>query len=140
MSTFKKHIDVVASVEEFNANNTAGMYKEPWVVYVGDGNGEYTIYTSNSQDTEQPMPDALVALSTRVDKLEEEKVYCLEDEYESLVKNGVGLVTNVNGETYEIQFDENKLYCIYEPEETEENPDEPENNEPEDGGEENTES
>ena len=124
----KKHIDVVASMEEFKTNLDTGMYIVPWIVYVKDGANGYTVLTSASQETNQPMPDALESLSARVDALENEKIYCLEDEYEELIEKGVALITKLDGSRVEIEFDENKLYCIYEQEEEPEiNPDDSNN-------------
>lgn len=122
----KKHIDVVASMEEFKTNLDAGMYIVPWIVYVNDGANGYTVLTSASQETNQPMPDALESLSARVDALE--YVYCLEDEYEELVANGIAVITKPDGTHVEVKFDENQLYYIYEREEEPEiNPDDSNN-------------
>lgn len=122
----KKHIDVVASMEEFKTNLDAGMYIVPWIVYVNDGANGYTVLTSASQETNQPMPDALESLSARVDALE--YVYCLEDEYEELVANGIAVITKPDGTRVEVKFDENQLYYIYEREEEPEiNPDDSNN-------------
>ena len=41
-------------------------------------------------------------------------MYCLEDEYDNLVLNGKGWITNIDGTRSEVIFDEEKLYCIYE--------------------------
>ena len=109
-----KHIDVVASMEEFQTNLNAGVYIAPWVVYVGNGTDGYTVLTSSTQGTSQVAPDALEALSVRVDQLENERVFLLETQYEELVKNGSVWIND--GKT-EIKFNSNHLYYIYEPEE-----------------------
>ena len=128
-----KHIDVVASMEEFQNNKNAGKYLVPWVVYIGNTVDGYTIMTSGTQETSQPSPDALESLSARVDRLENERIFLLETQYEELVKNGYVWIND--GKT-RIDFNPEHLYYIYEPESEvpEVNPDESNN------GEENTES
>ena len=48
------------------------------------------------------------------------------EEYDILVENGYGWVTNLDGTRSEVVFDENKLYCIYEDDGPVVNPEEPE--------------
>jgi hypothetical protein len=63
--------------------------------------------------------------------LENEKVFCFEEEYDILVERGSGWITNLDGTRSEVVFDVNKLYCIYEDEGPTETPEEPTPNEPE---------
>lgn len=116
MSNIKKHTDVVASMEEFTANYDNGLYATPWIVYVGNNTDGYSVVYSNDENKSHASatPDAIESLKTRIQKLEDEKVYCLEDEYDNLVLNGSGWVTNIDGTRSEVVFDEEKLYCIYE--------------------------
>jgi hypothetical protein len=116
MSNIKKHTDVVASMEEFTANYDNGLYATPWIVYVGNNTDGYSVVYSNDENKSHASatPDAIDSLKTRIQKLEDEKVYCLEDEYDNLVLNGSGWVTNIDGTRSEVVFDEEKLYCIYE--------------------------
>ena len=116
MSTFKKHTDVVATEEAFNANLEAGKYSAPWIVYVGNDETGYKVYYSSDESHEigTSDPTYIDSLQKRIEKLEEEKVYCFDEEYNTLVTNGIGWVTNIDGERTEVTFDENKLYCIYE--------------------------
>lgn len=112
----KKHTDVVNSIEEFTVNYEQGLYAAPWIVYVGnDADGYSVIYSNDENDSiSSVQPDFIESLSNRLSKLENEKVYCYEDEYDELVVNGYGWVTNIDGSRSEVQFDENVLYCIYE--------------------------
>lgn len=134
MSNFKKHIDVVASIEEFQTNLDNGIYYAPWVVYVSNADGGYTILTSNTQDENITLPDVFESLSNRINKLEEEKVYCLEEEYNELIEKGTAWITDIDGTRKEVVFNSEHLYFIYKEEETEPTepkdeiiPEEPEN-------------
>ena len=53
-------------------------------------------------------------LCKRVENLENEKVYCYQDEYDELVLNGSAWVTHIDGSKREVTFDEKSLYYIYE--------------------------
>lgn len=119
MSNIKKHTDVVPSLEVFNQNYLNKMYIEPWVVYVGNDNDGYSVIYSNDEKkiSNSPAPEVVDVIKTRLRTLEDEKVFCLEDEYENLATNGHGWITDITGERYEVDFDENKMYFIYEKEE-----------------------
>lgn len=114
MSNMKKHTDVVASMEEFTANYDNGLYVAPWIVYVGNNTDGYSVIYSNDENNSHASatPDAIKSLETRIQKIE--GVYCLEEEYDNLVSNGSGWVTNIDGTRSEVEFDEEKLYYIYE--------------------------
>lgn len=116
MSNLKKHTDVVPSMEVFNKNYQNGMYIEPWVVYVGNDSTGYNVIYSNDEKkiSNIPTPDVIDNIKTRLRDIEDEKVFCLEDEYDNLVKNGIGWITDISGERIEVTFDENKMYYIYE--------------------------
>ena len=116
MNNAKKHTDVVASMEEFTTNYNNGVYTSPWVVYVGNSNDGYSVIYSNDENKHQNaiIPEAITSLTGRVEKLEDEKVYCYEDEYNILIEKGYGYVTTLDGIRVEVPFDETKWYCIYE--------------------------
>jgi hypothetical protein len=118
MSYIKKHTDVVASMEEFTTNYNNGVYFAPWIVYVGNNTDGYNVIYSNDEKKSHASatPDVIDSLKTRIQKLEDEKVYCYEDEYDELVQNGRGWVTNLDGTRREVVFDKNALYCVYEDE------------------------
>lgn len=132
MSKMKKHTDVVASMEEFTLNYNNGVYIAPWIVYVGDNAGGYTVIYSNDESKAQSSvtPNVIESLNQRINKLENEKIFCYESEYTYLVENGKGWVTNVDGTRTEILFDKNKLYFIYEEDGPTDVPDEPIPDEP----------
>ena len=113
----KKHTDVLATIEDFNANYEAGKYAAPWVVYVGNDTDGYDVIYSNDE-TRQVLeqPDIVESIMTRLATLENERVFCYEEEYEALVTNGSGWITNVDGTRTEVTYDPNKIYCIYEEE------------------------
>ena len=123
MSKLRKHTDVVASMEEFTTNYEQGLYAAPWIVYVGNDDTGYSVVYSNDEKRSHASADMdfIDSLANRVIALETEKVFCFEEEYDALVENGRGWVTNIDGTRSEVVFDENKLYCIYE----EEGPSEP---------------
>lgn len=127
MSNIKTHTDVVASMEEFTTKYESGAYAAPWIVYVGNNVDGYTVVYSNDETRTQSSitPDVIESLQKRISKLEEEKVYCYEDEYDVLVAEGKGWITKLDGTRVEVLFDKNKLYCIYEDEDIVEVPDEP---------------
>lgn len=128
MGNFKRHTDVVSTMEEFTTRYEQGIYITPWVVYVGnDDDGYSVIYSNDVNNSLLNKPDLIDSLSNRINKLETEKIYCYENEYEELVINGQGWVTNIDGTRSEVQFDESKIYCIYE----EEGPETPEEELPE---------
>lgn len=116
MSNFRKHTDVVANMDEFNENYNNGMYISPWVVYVGDDVNGYKVIYSNDENeiAGSIVPDVIESLNQRIRALEDEKVFCHEDEYNELIEKGVAWVTNVDGTRSEAVYDSNKLYCIYE--------------------------
>lgn len=117
MSIFRRHTDVVSTMEEFTSRYEQGTYIIPWVVYVGNDNDGYSvIYSNDINNSLSGKPDLIDSLSNRINKLETEKVYCYENEYEELVLNGEGLVTNLDGKRTYVEFDANKIYCIYEEE------------------------
>lgn len=132
MATIKKHTDVVASMDEFTANYEAGQYTAPWIVYVGNDTDGYSVLYSNDEkkDLNGMSPDFIDSLKSRIEALENEKVFCFEEEYDILVENGYGWVTNLDGTRSEVVFDENKLYCIYEDDGPVVNPEEPTPEEP----------
>lgn len=110
----KKHTDVVDSMDEFNRKFEEGIYAKPWIVYVGDGSGGYSVIYSNDEGKVSTSPDFAELITHRVEKLEDEKVFCTESEYEILVTTGTGWVTDTNGNKTEVEFDSSKMYYIYE--------------------------
>jgi hypothetical protein len=132
MSNIKKHTDVVASMEEFTTNYNNGAYTAPWIVYVGNNADGYSVIYSNDENKSHASatPDIIDSLTQRLTKLENEKVFCYEEEYDILVANKRGWVTNLDGTRSEVVFDANKLYCIYEEEGPAVNPDESSPEEP----------
>lgn len=118
MNYIKKHTDVVSSMEEFTTNYNNGTYIAPWIVYVGNNTEGYSVIYSNDENKTHPSatPEFIQLLSQRISALENEKVFCFEEEYEILVANKRGWVTNIDGTRSEVIFDANKLYCIYEEE------------------------
>lgn len=115
MSDIKKHTDVVSSMEEFTSNYEQGIYVAPWVVYVGNNTDGYSVIYSDDEKLQSTIePDFVQLLTKRVENLENEKVYCYQDEYDELVLNGSGWVTHIDGSKREVIFDEKSLYYIYE--------------------------
>ena len=115
MSVMKKHTDVVYSMEEFTSNYEQGIYVAPWVVYIGNNTDGYSIIYSDDEKQQSTIePDFVQLLSKRVENLENEKVYCYQDEYDELVLNGSAWVTHIDGSKREVTFDEKSLYYIYE--------------------------
>ena len=117
MDIFRRHTDVVSTMEEFTKRYEQGTYIIPWVVYVGNDNDGYSvIYSNDVNNSLLNEPELIVSLEKRIQKLETEKVYCYENEYEELVSKGKGWVTNIDGSRIEVTFDEDKVYCVYEEE------------------------
>lgn len=118
MSNIKTHTDVVASMEEFTTNYNNGLYTAPWIVYVGNNTDGYSVIYSNDENKAQTSvtPSVIESLTHRIQNLENEKVYCLEDEYDNLVANGSGWITDIDGTRREVVFEKDRLYCIYEDE------------------------
>lgn len=118
MSKIKKHTDIVNSYAEFEENVMNGFYEEPWVVYIKNDDGTYEIKYSNDVNRTHvsATPDIVDILEHRLRNLENEKIFCYEEEYDNLVTNGEGWITDINGERKYITFDENVLYHIYEEE------------------------
>lgn len=133
MAMIKRHTDVVASMDEFTSNYEAGLYVAPWIVYVGNDVDGYSVIYSNDEkkDLAGMTPDFIDSLKNRIEALETEKVFCFEEEYDVLVANGKGWVTNLDGSRSEVMFDESKMYFIYEDEGPTVTPDEPTPDEPE---------
>ena len=131
MAMTKRHTDVVSSMDEFTSNYEKGLYLAPWIVYVGnDTDGYSVIYSNDEQKGLDAKPEFIESLSKRIEALENEKVFCFEEEYDALVANGSGWVTNVDGTRSEVVFDANKLYYIYEDNGPEVSPEEPTPDEP----------
>ena len=117
MSFFRRHTDVVSTMEEFTTRYEQGIYITPWVVYVGNDNEGYSvIYSNDVNNSLSNEPELIDSLINRIQKLETEKVYCYENEYEELISKGNGWVTNLDGTRTEVVFDVDKIYCIYEEE------------------------
>lgn len=133
MAMIKRHTDVVASMDEFTSNYEAGLYVAPWIVYVGNDTDGYSVIYSNDEkkDLAGMTPDFIDSLKNRIEALETEKVFCFEEEYDILVANGRGWVTNLDGSRSEVVFDKDKMYLIYEDEGPTEQPEEPTPDEPE---------
>lgn len=122
MDYTKKHIDVVESKEIFETNFKNGVYSTPWVVYIKN-NDKYDVVYSNDQNR-VVLEDLNFAelLNRRIEILENEKVYCTENEYDELIANPTMDITihNIkNGIIVEEihRFDPTKLYYVYEEEE-----------------------
>ena len=115
MGNIKKHSDVVATMDEFRTKYEAGVYVAPWVVYVGNDNDGYTILYSNEEDRTlaEAEPSFIELISQRIANLESEKVFCYAAEYEALVENGTGWVTDTDGTCSEVTYDPKKLYFVY---------------------------
>lgn len=132
MNIIKKHADVVASMDIFEHNYNQGLYKSPWIVYVGNDNDGYNVIYSNDEKSHSSItPDVIESLKVRLENLESEKVFCYEEEYETLLINKHGWVTNIDGTRSEVVFDANKIYCIYEDKGPSVAPEEPTPNLPE---------
>lgn len=133
MINIKKHTDVVASMEEFTTNYENGIYMTPWIVYVGNNTDGYSVIYSNDENKEHPSatPEFISLLSNRIAALENEKVYCYEEEYDNLVQNGKGWITNMDGTRSEVVFNENHIYNIYEDDGPNVSPEIPEESTPE---------
>lgn len=116
MSNIKKHTDVVGSMEEFNAKYEQGVYSSPWIVYVGNDTDGYSVVYSNDEkhSISSATPDFIETITKRISALEEEKVFCYENEYDELVRNGSGWITNIDGTRSEVVYSDKSLYCIYE--------------------------
>lgn len=122
MEINKKHTDVVNSIEEFNSRFEAGVYAKPWIVYVDNGSGGYSVIYSNDEGRTSLTPEFESLITKRVENLENEKVFCKESEYETLIQNGEGWVTDVvldeNGEykKYWVTLQENdtRMFYVYE--------------------------
>lgn len=116
MSKVKKHTDVVASIEEFTANYENGEYVSPWIVYVGNNTDGYSVIYSNDENKmpASTTPGFIDSLKNRIQALEDKEVYCYQEEYDVLLLNGKGWVTNLDGTRSEVIYDDNKVYCIYE--------------------------
>lgn len=118
MGNFKKHTDVVSTMEEFQTNYDNGVYSAPWIVYVGNDVDGYNVMYSSDVDRNIAKEDTnfIESIITRIENLENEKVFCYEAEYEELAAKGSGWVTNIDGTRSEVVYDPKKLYCIYEEE------------------------
>ena len=122
MSNIKKHTDVVSSMEEFTSNYEQGLYVAPWIVYVGNNENGYSVIYSNDEkkNPNSSNLDVIDSINKRLQVLEEEKVYCYEEEYDKLLLNGIAWVTDIDGTRHEVEYDRTKLYCIYEDDGSEE--------------------
>ena len=110
---FNNHIGIYATMEEFQAN--ANLLKTPWVAYIG---------TPGSPDYKVIYPDDLVAENNSGVNIAEEilklkPVICTEDEYEKLITDGQGYVTDVDGTPTFVDYDPNVYYYTYDASELE---------------------
>lgn len=105
---FNNHIGIYATMEEFQANNH--LLKTPWVAYIG---------TPGSPDYKVIYPNDLVAENNSGVNIAEEilrlkPVICTEDEYEKLITEGKGYVTDVDGTVNgPVDYDPNVYYYTY---------------------------
>lgn len=114
----KKHTDVLATLDEFKTNYEAGLYQAPWVVYIGtDADGFQVMYsTDENKALEEADPVMINSIMTRLTALENKEQFCYPEEYDALVANGTGWVTNVDGTRMEVTYDPNVTYNLYEDE------------------------
>lgn len=104
---FNNHIGIYKTIEEFQ--ESVHLLEIPWVAYVGTpGTPEYKII----------YPDDLVAEDSEGVNIANEilrlkPVICTEEEYENLVVNGHGSVTDVNGVSNEVDYDPEVYYYTY---------------------------
>jgi len=131
MNNIKRHTDVVGTMDEFTANYEAGLYTAPWIVYVGNDTEGYSVMYSNDEKRalSESEPEVIDSIVSRIVNLETEKVFCYEEEYDILAAEGKGWITNIDGTRSEVEFDETKLYCIYEDEDNSAGPDDGGDNE-----------
>ena len=110
---FNNHIGIYATIEEFQEKSH--LLETPWVAYVGTpGTPEYKVI----------YPDDLVAkndegVNIAGEILKLKPVICTEDEYEILITNGHGFVTDVNGVKTEVDYNPEVYYYTYDASELE---------------------
>lgn len=117
MNKIKKHADIVNSYEEFETNIMNGVYVEPWVVYIKNNDGTYEIKYSNDVNRTHfsATPDSIDILNSRLTKLEEEKVFCTENDYDRLVAGEGVYITDINtGMEKLVYYNDKHLYYIIE--------------------------
>lgn len=123
MSKIKKHTDIVSSYQEYETNLYNNVYEEPWIVYIDNGDGTYEIkYSNDSKRTHlSATPDEIDRLDSRLKKIEEEKVYCTEEEYDAIVDDyfngdyvGVWINNIYGGDKILVKYNEAHLYHIIE--------------------------
>ena len=122
----KKHAEIYNSVQELENAVASGILEAPYVAYIVDDEGNKKMVFSN--DTSLHPYEANIAdeVMEILNHIREGEVYCTEDEYNRLITDGKGLVTNIDGTKSEVIFDLNKMYYIYEEDVPEVTPDEPE--------------
>lgn len=104
---FTQHIGIYKTIEEFQAG--VSLLETPWVAYVG---------TPETDDYRVIYPNDLVlkdsdGVNIGEDILKLEPICCTEDEYEILVKEGAGNVTDVSGNTFYTTYDPDRFYYTY---------------------------
>ena len=104
---FNNHIGIYSTMEEFQEN--VSFLEIPWVAYVG---------TPGTPDYRVIYPDDLVAEDNEGVNIADEilklkPVICTEDEYDILITNRHGSVTDVNGVKNEVDYDPNVYYYTY---------------------------
>lgn len=105
---FNNHIGIYATMEEFQAN--VDLLEIPWVAYIGTpGTADYKVIYPNdlvAQDENKVnIADELLKLKP---------VICTEDEYDILITDGVGYVTDVDGtKRGPVNYDPEVYYYTY---------------------------
>ena len=112
----KKHSDVLATMDEFTTNYEAGLYQAPWDVYIGNDADGYQVKYSNEENKAlaEAEPVMINSILARIAALENNEQFCYPEEYESLVANGSGWVTNLDGTRTEVTYDPTVTYNLYE--------------------------
>lgn len=111
---FNNHIGIFATVEEFKAG--VNLLETPWVAYVGTpGTADYKVYYPNDLVVKD---ESGVNIADEILKLK--PVLCTVDEYDILVTQGEGYVTDTDGTTSgPVKFNPDVYYYTYDPSELE---------------------
>ena len=110
---FNNHIGIYATMGEFEEKRWS--LQPPWVAYVGTpGTSDYRVIYFDDLVVED---NEGVNIAGEILKLK--PVICTEDEYEILITNRHGFVTDVNGVKSEVDYDPNVYYYTYDASELE---------------------
>lgn len=110
---YKKHVGIYSTEEELQ--NDLINLTLPWVAYVSSPEGGFKVYYSDEMSLGDGSLDVTQNIINRLDILEDKMVTLTEEEYETLVTEGVAEIIGEDGLPRTEVYSPSKYYYTYDP-------------------------